>query len=487
VALSTLLMCAGLALLIRLGSVLLPRLTGRFNLSSAGVLKALLFTSSVLLVYWLQPASPVRYLDFWFPTLTLALIALSWLVTAPSGALQLRLNKAALAGLLGLVLLTAATRFLSPDGLLTASAPPPFEQVLLAVLLAALLGFGLFKAGSKGWLLPSAVTVILLLFAILKIPALAALTASALRALMGQSTTLAAASDLRWLGFSYIAFRLLHTLRDRQNGRLPQVDLAEYLIYVVFFPALSAGPIDRIERFIKDLRRPLDLKADDFAAAGERLAIGMFKKFVLADSLALMALTPSNALQIRTPGWMWITLYAYAFQIYFDFSGYTDIAIGLGRLMGIRLPENFNQPYLKANLTLFWNNWHMSLTQWFRAYFFNPLTRSLRSAKKPLPQPVILVMVQTATFLLIGLWHGVTWNFVIWGLWQGAGLFVQNRWSGWVAPYLAHLNNRPRLKTLYNAASVVLTFHYIALGWVWFALPEPAAALAVLSRLFGLR
>jgi len=97
--------------------------------------------------------------------------------------------------------------------------------------------------------------------------------------------------------------------------------------------------------------------------------IGLFKKFALADSLALIALNAVNAGQVKSSGWMWLILYAYAFQIYFDFSGYTDIAIGMGRWLGIRLPENFAHPYLKPNLTLFWNSWHITLAQWFRAYF----------------------------------------------------------------------------------------------------------------------
>ena len=186
---------------------------------------------------------------------------------------------------------------------------------------------------------------------------------------MDQSTALAAAGDLRWLGFSYVAFRLIHTLRDRQNGRLPVVSLQEYLVYVIFFPAFTAGPIDRLDRFIKDLRASLApgksaLLAGDtpdvnsrwvsglvvpqnwpvWAAAGQRLALGLLKKFVVADGLALVALNSTNAAQSHSAGWTWVLLIAYSLQIFFDFSGYTDIAIGLGRLLGISLPENFNAP-----------------------------------------------------------------------------------------------------------------------------------------------
>jgi len=303
-----------------------------------------------------------------------------------------------------------------------------------------------------------------------------------LRALNQQSVKLATPLDLRWLGFSYIAFRILHTIRDRQSGRLPAVSLQEYVTYVIFFPALTAGPIDRIERFLGDLRNPAALTADDLGSAGKRLLLGMFKKFAVADGLALIALNATNALQVRTAGWGWILLYAYAFQILFDFSGYTDIAIGLGRLLGFKLPENFNSPYLKPNLTQFWNNWHMTLTQWFRAYFFNPLTRALRSGKKHLSIPVIILITQLATMVLIGLWHGITWNFVLWGAWHGVGLFLHNRWSDWTKVRFAAL--AVGLQRALNAGGTLLTFQYVALGWVFFALPNPSVSFHFLKVLF---
>jgi D-alanyl-lipoteichoic acid acyltransferase DltB (MBOAT superfamily) len=291
--------------------------------------------------------------------------------------------------------------------------------------------------------------------------------------------------DIRWLGFSYIAFRLIHTIRDRQSGRLPQVNLQEFVNYVIFFPAVTAGPIDRIERFTGDLRKPAELDSTRFVDGSRRLLAGLFKKFVLADALALIALNATNASQVDSGGWTWVLLYAFAFQIYFDFSGYTDIAIGLGIWLGIVLPENFNRPYLKPNLTQFWNNWHMTLTQWFRAYYFNPLTRALRSSKRPLPAWFILLFTQVTTMVLIGMWHGITWSFIIWGLWQGIGLFIQNRYSEWAKPRTSALTSQPGWGKAFNAMGIILTFNYLALGWVWFTVPDPALALQVIGRLFG--
>ncbi|MGD0612039.1 MAG: MBOAT family O-acyltransferase [Anaerolineales bacterium] len=440
---------------------------------------------SALAVFAFQPALPIRGLDFWLPTATLSVAVIGWALTAPR-ALRTWRNTWLAALILGtIVLALALTRYINLPSLLTASLPPQIELVVVSLLVISLLVFLLVRFTAPGkTLLSLASLVIIGIFLVLKTPALAIWAAAVLRGLNGQSTRTATAQDLSWLGFSYIAFRLLHTLRDRQTGRMPPVTLAEYVVYMLFFPALTAGPIDRIERFLTDLRRPLALTSEDWSEAGKRVVVGLFKKFVLADSLALIALNGTNALQVRTSGWTWVLLYAFAFQIYFDFSGYTDIAIGLGRLLGIRLPENFAAPYLKPNLTQFWNSWHMTLTQWFRSYFFNPLTRALRSAKRRLPTPVTILFAQISTMVLIGLWHGVAANFVLWGLWHGAGLFVNNRWSEFTRP---RLGNLPRTWTkALEVGSTLLTFNYVALGWVFFALPDPATSWHVFLKLFGL-
>ncbi|MCC6192737.1 MAG: MBOAT family protein, partial [Anaerolineales bacterium] len=342
----------------------------------------------------------------------------------------------------------------------------------------------LARLPASRWLWALGVGGLLALFITLKAEPLARTASAGLRALAGQAPELASAADLRWLGFSYIAFRLLHVLRDRALGRLPAVSLREFITYAVFFPAVTAGPIDRVERFVKDARQPFTLTSSVILDGGARLAVGVFKKFVLADSLALIALNPANAGQAHSPVWLWLLVYAYAWRLYLDFAGYTDIAIGLGRCFGIRLPENFDRPYLRQNLTTFWNSWHITLAHWFRTYVFNPLTRALRA--RPLPAPAIILFAQLVTMVLIGLWHGATWNFVIWGAWHGLGLFVHNRWADFTKPRAALLDSRPRLKRAAHLAGVLLTFHFVAVGWVWFALPTPDLAMRVIARLFGL-
>jgi len=274
-------------------------------------------------------------------------------------------------------------------------------------------------------------------------------------------------------------------LRDRISGKLPALSLREYLTYIVFFPALTAGPIDRAERFARDLRSEPDLGASQTIRAATRLVLGVFKKFVVADSLAIVALTPANAALTSSPLWLWLLLYGYGFQIYFDFSGYTDIAIGLGMLFGVTLPENFDRPYLKSNISAFWNSWHMTLAGWFRAYFFNPVTRALRTSRRRLPVPLVIFIGQMSTMVLIGLWHGVTWNFALWGAWHGLGLFVHNRWTEFLRTRPRGAARSPRLARVVNAVGVLATFHFVTLGWVWFALPSAGLSWQVFLRLFG--
>ena len=305
----------------------------------------------------------------------------------------------------------------------------------------------------------------------------------------GQDTALAAIVDLRWLGFSYVAFRLLHTVRDRQLGILPVFALREYITYVIFFPAYVAGPIDRAEHFIPALQRLPTLAGLDgarWSAGLARIAIGVGKKFVLADSLGYFSLDPARAAAATSPTGLWLLLYAYSLRLYLDFSGYTDIAIGLGLLFGIRLPENFRWPYLQTDLNRFWHRWHITLGDWVRFYLFSPLSRALLR-RKPRPSPVlVLLLAQLATMITIGLWHGITLPFFIWGLWHGLGLFVHRQWSSYSRRWQQRLRQASWRRPAWTGISWFITFHYVTLSWVWFALPDLGQAAQVMQRLAGL-
>lgn len=440
-----------------------------------------LLAVSAFVVYWLQPGQPFVSLVFWLPTGMLAMTVLSWALISTPENRSWKQNGPAFAVLIGVTLLVDLNRYFRLEQIYMATTPI-VQSVIAAVIFVMILVFIVMKAErARKMLFAVALAAIVIIFIFLKSPFLS----NAVIDLVKPPQPDTARRALSWLGFSYVAFRLMHTLRDRQSGRLPSVSLAEYVNYVIFFPAFTAGPIDRLERFIPDLRSPLVLENQAWVEAGTRLFIGLFKKFVLADALAVIALNDALVSQVKSAGWMWVFLYAYAFRIYFDFSGYTDIAIGTARLLGIRLPENFAAPYLKSNLTQFWNSWHITLTQWFRAYFFNPVTRFLRSGQRPLPVFFIILVTQISTMTLIGLWHGVTWGFVLWGLWHGFGLFIQNRWSEFVRGRLPAWTQSSSGQRVLNIAGIFLTFNFVSLGWLFFTLSTPAIAWQAALKLFG--
>lgn len=446
----------------------------------------LLMIGSILAIYWMQPAVPIRHFDFWFPTASLGLAILVWALTRTPAAHSSQNDLVSFSLLAGTVLLIGMLRYLAPVCCLTPTRPPDVTGVILALfLIAGLTIFFTSKLSGQGAAMTTMVLLILGIFIILKIEQFALITSSALRTLTGQTTATASALDLRWLGFSYLAFRLIHTLRDRLAGRLPDYSLAEYLTFIIFFPSFTAGPIDRLQRFAQDLRKPFRLDSSSLLQGGRRILLGIFNKFVLADTLAIIALNDVNAIQTTSPGWLWLLLYAYAFRIYFDFAGYTDIAIGLGILLGIQLPENFAQPYRKPNLTQFWNSWHITLAQWLRAYYFNPLTRALRTNPHHIPMTWIIFIGQISTMLFIGLWHGITWNFAIWGLWHGVGLFIHNRWAEFIRSRSTDLEEKAWMRKTLHVSGVIFTFNYVALGWVWFALSVPELSWQVVLHLFG--
>ena len=446
----------------------------------------LLLITSVVAMYWLQPASVLRHFDFWLPSAALALTILSWITVRGYEGIFRREDIYTTIAIAAVVILLGLLRYLPVDDLIVVTRPPAFQSVMMFLLVFAGLGilFGTLQK-SKIPIVDLLTLFIILLFVVLKFdPASESLSILARKA-TGQSLGLASAMDISWLGFSYIAFRLLHTLRDRRRGKLPPVSLKEYVTYVVFFPSLPAGPIDRIERFVKDLRVQTKLSPTGLVYGGGRTAMGILKKFVIADTLALIALNSVNVVQISSTFWLWIVLYAFAIMLYLDFSGYTDVAIGMGSLSGVRLPENFDRPYLKSNIASFWNSWHITLAQWFRAYVFNPLTRRLRKSWLGTSPALIIFIGQFTTMLLIGLWHGITWNFAIWGFWHAAGLFIHNRWVEFLKLHPDFLPEFVEQSRSVRAINVFLTFNFVALGWVWFALPSPEMAIQVFSRLFG--
>ncbi|MBI5564948.1 MAG: MBOAT family protein [Chloroflexi bacterium] len=453
-----------------------------------------LFAGNVIAIYWLQPPLPIRFSDFILPTATLAITTAAWWWTRSPDQVSLTRDDTVSIGVMALsVIGLSLFRFVEAEYRLTPSRPPDPLAVILALLIAGVL-FIVMARLSRRFDRRHVVTLgglfIIGLFIVLKAEPLAREVSRLWRGATGQDASLASVIDLNWLGFSYVAFRWLHTLRDRQTGQLPALSLREYVTYIIFFASFTAGPIDRAERFATDWRALPALRgfdAERWAAGLGRIAIGMLKKFAIADLLAQGAsLNALNAAQIDNPLGLWALLYGYALRLFFDFSGYTDIAIGLGLLFGLHLPDNFNRPYLKTNITAFWQSWHMTLSGWARTYVFSPLSRWLLMLNRRPSSTVIVLGTQLATMIVIGLWHGIALNFVLWGAWHGIALFVHKQWSDRTRKWYRGLKDRPTQQRLWTAFSWFVTFQYVVIGWLWFALPDVGQAARLLMKLSGI-
>jgi alginate O-acetyltransferase complex protein AlgI len=455
--------------------IFLAFLCGR--LTNLQIRNALLLLMSVLIYYRFQTATPILFLDFWLPTLAILLALLVWIAGQSQIKVALKENAFPLIIVLVTVFAVSANRYLTIC-CLTPTRPPHLWMVVLTLLLLLVPSTLLFSKISVRTRFRLLILIAISIFIALKTPELSLLLSKFFRWLNQQDLRFSSSNEILWLGISYILFRLLHLALDWRAGRLPAAGLAEVLNYIFFFPALVAGPIVRFPQFRNELSKtPQTL---DTIEGVRRIFIGLFRKFVLADSLALLSLSPQNVSQIHSPLFLWIALVAYSLRIYFDFSGYTDIALGSARLMGIRLPENFNSPYFKSSLIHFWNSWHITLADWFRSYVFNPLTRKLR-ASSTLPNWLTIFIPQLSTMLLIGLWHGITPNFFLWGAWHGIGLFINNRWNALKKP--SFLNPS---ESLQKYLGWTLTFGYVTLGWVWFLMPTVANAVETFQKLFGI-
>jgi alginate O-acetyltransferase complex protein AlgI len=451
----------------------------------------LLLVLSIAILFWLQPEIPaIRQLDFALPSIILALAAIGWALTRSEAARLAQDDWIALLVTIGMILTLTLPRYIDIPILSSLTSRPPDTWFVGVVLFLGGIAFALLLHLLSDWRNRMAVFALflVLVFVITKQDTLTTGLVAFLRVQVGSDPTLASAIDFRWLGFSYVVFRILHTLRDRQTGILPPSSLRQYLTYVVFFPAVVAGPIDRLENHLKHdnlLPAMVGLDPARFYLGLQRIGVGLFKKFVVADTLAVVAMSPANVGLVQSTPAMWILLYAYAFRLFYDFSGYSDIAIGMGILLGFRLPENFDAPYGSRNITQFWQRWHMSLSNWVRFYVFIPLTRSLLKRVSRERNQLIVVTGHMTSMVLIGAWHALTINFVLWGIWQGVGLSIHKLWSDH-RPRQVHTERNTLRDRAYLMLSSVGTFHFVALSWVLFSMPDPQTSALVFAKLVGL-
>jgi D-alanyl-lipoteichoic acid acyltransferase DltB (MBOAT superfamily) len=277
------------------------------------------------------------------------------------------------------------------------------------------------------------------------------------------------------LGISFFAFEFIHYITDVFKGGKPIGKFLDFALFAAFFPSQIAGPIKRYQDFIAQLSVAPVFTAGKFHAGAHLLLQGLFKKVALADNLSILANAGfQNALSLGTLD-AWIAVAAFTLQIYFDFSGYTDMGRGSAMMLGYSLPDNFNLPYMASSLTDFWKRWHISLSTWLRDYLYIPLGggRCSRTRKS---------FNLLTTMLLGGLWHGAAWHYVIWGGFHGLGLIVNHAYDGLASRSTAlSAFHASRMGKLVSAAITLLC---VAIGWVFFRADTMADALCVLHRMF---
>lgn len=261
------------------------------------------------------------------------------------------------------------------------------------------------------------------------------------------------------VGISFFTFQSMSYVIDVYRGDLkPLPSLLDYAFYVSFFPQLVAGPIVRARDFAPQIRKPLEITSQMFAQGCYFIAIGLFKKAVISDYISLNFVdrifdNPSLYSGVENL----LGVYGYTLQIYCDFSGYSDMAIGIALLLGFRFPMNFNAPYRSESITDFWRRWHISLSSWIRDYIYISMGGN---RKGKIRQYVNLII----TMLLGGLWHGASLNFVAWGGMHGLALALHK----WLREHVFHHEKHYHSTGLRWLLSVLLTFHFVAFCWIFF-------------------
>lgn len=288
------------------------------------------------------------------------------------------------------------------------------------------------------------------------------------------------------LGISFYTFQTISYVVDVYRGFIkPERNFALFGTYVTFFPQLVAGPILRAREVIPQLANKPGFDLADIRVGARRIIIGLFMKVVLADNIApLVDAGFSSELSTLSAIDVWTLAFLFGFQIYFDFSAYSHIAIGSARLMGIRFPENFKFPYISSSPKEFWSRWHISLSSWIRDYLYLPLTkqkvhdRSTGGFEKALTAPPTNTNLTYALFgswAIMGLWHGANWTFVMWGLYHALLVFMYRK----ISPFFQDYSNSWR--TIIGA---LVTLPIIMLGWIPFRADSVGVALALYGKLF---
>ncbi len=351
-----------------------------------------------------------------------------------------------------------------------------YDPKLLAALMALnLVLFGLLRAmatGPSGRARALAACGVLLLIALFVWNKLAA----------GSGGTLPSQGGLVFLGLSYLVLKAAAALLDTLRGGHRELRFRELLAWMAFLPTYPSGPIEELAHFRDQTPRVSQARV---LTGLERILFGLVKALVLSHQLGQWAGPILSAPDAHGPLTMLASAYAFTLRFYLDFAGYSDIAIGVAALFGYEIRENFDNPLVRRNLVQLWQRWHMTLTAWLRRYLFIPLSRAIMRRGGPRWDHAALILAQLGTMVFCGLWHGLGWNFAVWGFLQALGLV----WVGVVAPVLGRHMPEPLLRwwrahPLAHALSVLLTFNCFALSSV-LVFSDLEQGLHFLAQLLG--
>ena len=280
------------------------------------------------------------------------------------------------------------------------------------------------------------------------------------------------------VGISFYTFQTLSYVIDVYREKIPvEKHLGYYALYVSFFPQLVAGPIERSDNLIPQLRKERTFDYVEGSDGLKWIALGLFKKIVIADTLSVYVNNVYGNLATYQGLSFIVATVFFAFQVYCDFSGYSDIAIGSAKLLGVRLMTNFDSPYFSKSIREFWSRWHISLSTWFRDYVYIPLGGNRRK----LPRVLLNLMI---TFLLSGLWHGANWTFVVWGALHGFYIVVETLIRRFSKNRPAVTKKSKGAVAIQSALQVLLTFALVCFAWVFFRADTLSDAFYGLSHMF---
>jgi D-alanyl-lipoteichoic acid acyltransferase DltB (MBOAT superfamily) len=351
---------------------------------------------------------------------------------------------------------------------------PEYALIMLTLTIVDYLaGIRIANAATQSsrrlWLAGSIVANLSMLF-FFKYYNFAASEASALLHRLGSDLHIPLADIILPLGISFHTFQAMGYTLDIYHNRIkPEKHIGYFALFIAYFPQIVAGPIERAGHLLVQLREKQTFSYERAREGFFLILLGFFKKLVIADNLAVYVDQCYGSWASMGGASLLLATYAFAFQIYADFSGYTDIARGSAKLLGVDLVINFRMPYLADSVGEFWRRWHISLTSWFRDYVYKPLLAT--------PQKCSRTAAVFIVFLLSGIWHGANWTFVAWALLNALFYFLNEKAIALKPSWFSH----PRLRPL----RVCITFNLIAITWVFFRADSISSALGILRRILG--